>query len=107
MPVYNKLVRDNIPVIIAKTGKEAHFRTLGESEFLLEAKKKLHEELAEYEQANTDEEAVEELADLLELIHALAKQHGATVEQLENVRSEKAVKRGGFNEALFLVEVAE
>lgn len=107
MPLYHKLVRDEIPTIIAKTGKQATFRTLDEEEFLVEAKKKLHEELAEYEEAATDADAVEELADLLELIQALAKTHGTTPEQLEAIRRDKQQKRGGFEERLYLVEVED
>ena len=67
----------------------------------------MHEELAEYEDANTGEDAVEELSDLLELIHAAAAYHGVTVEELEAVRAEKAKARGGFNERTYLVEVAD
>ncbi|WP_214846019.1 nucleoside triphosphate pyrophosphohydrolase [Exiguobacterium sp. S90] len=107
MPLYHKLVRDEIPTIIAKTGKQATFRTLEPEEFLVEAKRKLHEEVAEYEAAVTDADAVEELADLLELIQALAKTHGTTVEELEAVRQAKQQKRGGFEERLYLVEVED
>ncbi len=58
----------------------------------------MHEELAEYEEATTDADAVEELADLLELIQTLAKTHGVTVEKLEAVRAKKHQQRGGFEE---------
>ena len=67
----------------------------------------MHEELAEYEGAITSDDAVEELADLLELIHSAAKFYGVTVEELEAVRAEKASKRGGFEERIFLVEVED
>ena len=107
MPLYHKLVRDTIPNIIDQNGKKATFRTLDENEFLVEAKKKLHEELAEYEEATTDADAVEELADLLELIQALAKTHGVTVEELEAVRAKKQQQRGGFEERLYLIEVED
>ena len=107
MPLYHKLVRDAIPTIIDQNGKKATFRTLDENEFLVEAKKKLHEELAEYEEATTDAEAVEELADLLELIQTLAKTHGVTVEELEAVRTKKQQQRGGFEERLYLIEVED
>ena len=80
---------------------------MDENEFLVEAKKKLHEELAEYEEATTDTDAVEELADLLELIQALAKIHGVTVEELEAVRAKKQQQRGGFEERLYLIEVED
>jgi len=102
MPLYHKLVRDAIPNIIDQNGKKATFRTLDENEFLVEAKKKLHEELAEYEEATTDADA-----DLLELIQALAKTHGVTVEELEAVRQKKQQQRGGFEERLYLIEVED
>ena len=54
----------------------------------------------------TTDDAIEELADLLELIHA-AFHYGASFEDLERVRVEKAEKRGGFEEQIFLVDVEE
>ena len=58
-------------------------------------------------ETTTTADALEELADLLELIHAAAAYHGATFEELEEVRVEKAEKRGGFNERIFLLEVED
>ena len=76
MPTYNKLVRDKIPQIIEQTGKEFHTRTLNEEEYIVELKKKLNEEISEYQNSRNNEEAMEELADVLEVIHSLAKIHG-------------------------------
>jgi predicted house-cleaning noncanonical NTP pyrophosphatase (MazG superfamily) len=105
MPVYNKLVRDRIPEIIEKTGKKFTNRILDNEEYIKELKTKSFEELNEYINAENDNDAVEELADLLEIIHALAECHGANIEQVEQVRQEKAAKRGGFKERVFLIEV--
>jgi len=107
MPVYNKLVRDRIPEIIENDGKKCSTKILDEESYLSELRKKVHEELQEYEEASSDIEAVEELADILELIHALAKTHNATIEEVERIRAEKAVKRGGFNDKIFLIEVED
>lgn len=107
MPTYNKLVRDNIPQVIEKTNKQFSTRVLSKEEYMLEVKKKMNEELEEYQEAATNEEAVEELADILELIHAAAKIHGATIEQLEEIRRAKAEKRGGFEKRIFLIEVED
>ncbi|GKV65194.1 MULTISPECIES: nucleoside triphosphate pyrophosphohydrolase [unclassified Sporosarcina] len=107
MPVYNKLVRDFIPDIIGRDGKTCVTRILDESAYIAEVNRKMYEELKEYEEANTAEEHVEELSDLLELIHAAARFHGVTVEELEHVRKEKAEKRGAFNERIFLEEVLD
>ena len=45
--------------------------------------------------------------DLMEVIRACAVARGYTVEELEQVRAEKAAKRGGFAKRLLLEEVQE
>lgn len=107
MPVYNKLVRDRIPEIIARTGQKFTTRILNEDEHLTEINKKMYEELTEYEEATSKKQSVEELADLLELIYAAAHVHGASIEELETIRTEKAEKRGSFHDRIFLIEVAD
>ena len=49
----------------------------------------------------------EELADILEVIHALANHHNLTPQQLEHIRQQKAQERGGFSKRLILLEVTE
>ncbi|CAM4521859.1 putative house-cleaning noncanonical NTP pyrophosphatase (MazG superfamily) [Paenibacillus endophyticus] len=107
MPVYNKLVRDRIPEIIEKQGLAVHTKILDTKEYLVELRAKLQEETDEYLKADTDASAIEELADIMELLHALAEANGVTTEQLEQVRSEKAKKRGGFKERVYLIEVKD
>ncbi|MCM3093044.1 MULTISPECIES: nucleoside triphosphate pyrophosphohydrolase [unclassified Cytobacillus] len=107
MPTYNKLVRDQIPEIIEKTGKKFSTRILDDNEYIKELKKKGFEELQEYVETNNNEDAIEELADVLEIIHALAEYHGASIEEVEEVRKQKAEKRGGFKEKIFLIEVED
>ena len=105
MPVkqYHKLVRDNIPAIIAATGASCETEILSDAEYhrLLDAK--LDEELAEYRQDRN----IEELADLMEVIYACAKARGYTVAELEAVRAKKAAKRGGFEQKILLKAVTE
>ncbi|ADF39660.1 nucleoside triphosphate pyrophosphohydrolase [Priestia megaterium] len=107
MPTYNKLVRDKIPMIIEQSGKTFKSRVLQREEYQHELTKKAKEELQEYIEAPTHQEAIEELADLLEVMHALAAVHGTTPEQLEKVREEKAKERGKFDDRVYLVETKE
>ena len=86
MPVYNKLVRDKIPEIIKNSGKKAITTVLNEEEYLTELDRKLNEECAEYQQ----DKSIEELADMLEVIYAITVARGYSVEELEQVRREKA-----------------
>ena len=107
MPTYNKLVRDRIPEVIERTGKSFNTRILSQEEYIKELKKKSYEELEEYMSAETNEEALEELADLLEILHAFAAVHGSSIHEVEEIRKKKAEKRGGFQERIFLVDVED
>lgn len=103
MPIHNKLVRDKIPDIIENTGKTAYCHTLTEEEYIAELDKKLNEECAEYQA----DKSLEELADMLEVMYAIAEARGYSVAELERVRAEKAEKRGGFKDRIFLERVDE
>ncbi|MDR6123485.1 putative house-cleaning noncanonical NTP pyrophosphatase (MazG superfamily) [Bacillus sp. SLBN-46] len=107
MPIYNKLVRDLIPHTIESTGKQYSTRILENDEYIKELKNKCFEELQEYVNAESDENALEEIADLLEIIHALANCHGASYDKVEEIRRKKAEKRGAFKEKIFLIEVED
>lgn len=107
MPVYNKLVRDLIPQVIEKSGSKYTTRILKPSEHLAEIKNKLFEEVKEFAETNNRQDALEELADILELIHAALPIHEATYEELENIRFAKKEKRGGFEEGIYLIEVED
>jgi|SRR5690625_2213736 len=107
MIIYNKLVRDKIPDIIRKDNKECKTEILDDGRYAIELKKKFLEEMEEYQGARSDEEAIEELADILEILHALAEVHGSDIDSLEQVRREKAEKRGGFSDKVFLIGVKE
>ena len=101
--LYHKLVRDRIPEIIEADGKTCICETLSQEEYLHLLDEKLNEELAEYQESKS----LEELADLLEVMQAVVKARGWTVEELEQVRADKAAKRGGFEKKLLLKQVVE
>lgn len=98
---YHKLVRDRIPEIIESSGKTCAVEILSDEDYLRMVDAKLDEELAEYHK----DQNIEELADLMEVIYAAAIARGYTLEQLEQVRAEKAAKRGGFAKKILLKEV--
>ena len=100
---YNKLVRDRIPEIIEFSGKTCTLEIPSDDEYLHMIDAKLDEELAEYHK----DQNIEELADLLEVVHAATKASGYSIEQLEAVRAEKAAKRGAFDKKILLKEVIE
>lgn len=100
---YNKLVRDRIPEIIESSGKTCTTTILSNEEYIRYLDTKLDEELAEYHK----DQNIEELADLLEVIHAVTVARGYSLKELEQVRAEKAAKRGGFEKRILLKEVYE
>lgn len=98
MKVYNKLVRDGIPDIMAKNGEQAHFSVLNAEDYLRELDKKLTEETAEYQESK----GLEELADILEVLEAICTARGYSIEELHAVREKKRAERGGFEKRLLL-----
>lgn len=100
---YYKLVRDRIPEIIEASGKTCVTEILPDKEYLKMVDDKLDEELAEYHK----DQNIEELADLLEVIYAAVIARGYSLDELERVRAEKAIKRGGFSKKILLKEVIE
>lgn len=107
MPVYNKLVRDLIPQVIQGSGKECRTRILDEEEYKQELIIKLKEESEEYFTAQNTKDSLEELADMLEVIRALAAVHGSSWEELDELRKKKAEARGGFEERVYLIDVTD
>ena len=103
MKRYNKLVRDRIPEIIELDGKKCTYETLSDEKYMGLLDQKLSEELSEYQESKS----LEELADLLEVMQAVVKARGWTLEELEQVRADKAAKRGGFEKKILLKEVKE
>lgn len=100
---YYKLVRDHIPEIIEANGQTCITETLSDEEYLRLLDEKLTEELTEYQESKS----LEELADLLEVMRAVVKARGWTLDQLEQVRAEKAAKRGQFEKRILLKEVLQ
>lgn len=97
--VYNKLVRDKIPKIIESQGKTANTCILSDEEYTLALEQKLDEEVGEFHKDKT----LEELADILEVVCALAENLGASKEELTNICQAKHEQRGGFRERVFLL----
>ncbi|MFI0453812.1 hypothetical protein [Actinomadura sp. 6N118] len=94
-----KLVRDRIPEIIQDAGGgAAAVRAAEEGEYEALLRAKLYEEAGEY--VASGESA--ELADLLEVLYALAAVHGISPAELERQRAQKAGERGGFTHRLVL-----
>ena len=98
---YNKLVRDNIPDIIIKDGKACKTHVLSQKEYVDALHAKLEEELKEYK----DGYDIHELADIQEIINAIVKADGLSLQEFDAIREAKRKTNGGFDKKIFLESV--
>ena len=98
---YSKLVRDRIPEIIASSGKTCVCEALSAQRYLEMLGEKLNEELTEYQESKS----MEELADLLEMIRAVAETRCSSIKEVEAIHEVKAKELGGCEKRIILQEV--
>lgn len=92
-----KLVRDRIPEIIRQNGLAPEVYQASDEEYRRRLRAKLSEEVEEFLQAD-EASALDELADVLEVVLALAADLGVDEAELRTAAAEKAVKRGAFRD---------
>ncbi|MDO4199244.1 MAG: pyridoxamine 5'-phosphate oxidase family protein [Clostridia bacterium] len=100
--IFNKLVRDEIPEMLDKNGGETETEILNTEKYKECLYAKLKEECEEVITADSKENLAEELADLLEVMKAIAKINDIDFAEIEKIRAEKKEKRGGFDRKIFL-----
>lgn len=100
---YDKLVRDRIPTIVEENGDRPVTHVAGDEEYARRLRDKLLEEAEEYH----EDGAIDELADLLEVVAAIAVHEGVTREELDELRLEKRERRGGFADRIVLDRVED
>ena len=98
----SKLVRDKIPQIIEESGKTPQTHIADPEEYYTALQQKLKEEIEEYS-VNDD---VEELADILEVIRAIANAKQLNWNDLEKIRTDKAQKNGSFHKRIILDDIS-
>ncbi len=101
-----KLVRDKIPDIIKMKGETPDIKTLNTIEFFAALKEKLAEETEEVcttMDNGTSTEVIDELADVTEVIMAIAKLYDFPFEAVLAAAEVKRDIRGGFNEQIYLI----
>lgn len=100
--IHNKLARDKIPFLLSEKNIQFIAKTLDNANYKTALSQKLQEEVIEYLSAKEDAHKLEELADILEVIHALLAEQGISFEELEIIRKKKLEERGGFTNRIFL-----
>ena len=100
---FDKLVRDGIPARLDAMGIRHGTRTArpDELEGLLLAK--LQEEVAELLAATTEDDILGEIADVSEVLVALAERYGADTAEMRARQGAKHQDRGGFERGIVLL----
>lgn len=96
-----KLIRDRLPAMMRADGLAVFDRRLGDAEYATALREKLIEEAHEAREAASPTELTGELADVLEVIHAMAAAHGLSMSEVEAKRLAKRAERGGFDDRVF------
>lgn len=100
---YPKLIRDKIPEKIQADGREAEVDIAKtDGEYLKYLLKKMLEESSELQHSLKHGNMREELADIFELIYAILKLKGWSIEDVIETQTEKRKKNGGFDKRLIL-----
>lgn len=104
---YNKLVRDNIPAIIEKSGKKPNYHVLSQDEFKDALKAKLVEEVNEFLKAETEDAMIEEVADIHEVLSAIKETFRLSHIGVYYYAIDKREDKGGFNKRYLLESVED
>lgn len=99
--VYNKLVRDNIPEIIADNHQECTYHIATDDEYKIKLLEKLQEEVQEFIEAKN----MEEMSDVFEIIENIIVAFDLDKESILKIKDRKAKKRGKFNRKIILDSV--
>ncbi len=101
MTRYNQLIRDKTTQVIKNNGMVATTHIADDSEMSLMLQKKLKEEVSEF----LIDESKEELADIMEVIHAICENKWFSFEEVEKTRIKKKEEKWGFDGKIILDKI--
>ena len=101
---YHKLVRDKIPEIIKADGSKCKTHVAKrDEEYWMLLQHKLNEEVTEF----LFDVCPEEIADILEVIEAIARFKGISLDEIKEAKLKKRLNRGSFNKRIVLETTTE
>ncbi len=100
--VHNKLWRDKGPARMEATGSVVHVTILDDEEYNKQLGLKLLEESHEVCQAQSKEDLISEVGDVLEVLDCIIALHGLSRDEIESERIIKREDRGSLLERQFV-----
>jgi predicted house-cleaning noncanonical NTP pyrophosphatase (MazG superfamily) len=101
---YNKLVRDNVPDTMARQNKQIVYHSATtDKEYWFKLREKLQEELHEFD----DRGDIESLADIFEVLEAMAKARNMDLKEVMAVKENKQIEKGSFDKRIILEQSPE
>lgn len=100
---YNKLIRDDILSKMKNLNIEFEVKKLSKKNFERALLEKIREEALEVAKARTKDELIQELADLVIIIHEITKLKNIKPSELRQAQKANMKKKGGFAKKLWLV----
>lgn len=100
--VHNKLWRDKGPARMEATGSIVHVTILDDEQYNKQLGLKLLEEAHEVCGAQTKEDLISEVGDVLEVLDCIIALHDLSRDEIENLRTEKREERGSLLERKFV-----
>ncbi|MBQ4383786.1 MAG: nucleoside triphosphate pyrophosphohydrolase [Firmicutes bacterium] len=92
------LVRDRIPEILRKEGYYPMTRVLNDEEYLFQ----LHHALSKAIRIYLHQGSLSDLADVTEIINAIAQMRGVSVEEVLKIREYRAMTYGAYENRYYL-----
>lgn len=106
---FNKLIRNKLPAKMKKEQVIVHAHNLSKEQYIHHLKAKIKEEAEEVSEASDRQELAIELADVLEVIDALAKAADIDMKEILQEKQKKGEINGVFSPDCYIdyVEFAE
>ena len=102
---YNKLVRDLVPPTLQASGRKVVTRTIVGEELQRALRSAIDDAVTKFDAAQDDDHATSTLADLVEIITAIARQRGCSENRMMQLRATRSSQLGVYDRGIFLVEM--
>lgn len=106
LTVFNKLVRDKVPALIAKSGDRAVLTVVSGEEELEAMRRKIVEEANELAAASDRSDIVSEIADLMEILSAYRKRLNIRDTEVFEAQNSKRRSHGAFDQGNLLISMS-